>query len=65
MTRELVHDPNNHACNMEWTVVENGETIYRGPEWAARLRVNNPDVDIDTGLRPNGKVTRRPSGATR
>lgn len=42
--RELVHDPDGFACNMEWIVRENGETVYRGPEWAARLRVECPQV---------------------
>ena len=49
--RLLVHDPEGYACNMGWTVRdENGNTLYRGPEWAANLRVKCPEVDIRTGL---------------
>ena len=51
--RLLIHDPDGYACNMGWTVQnEHGITLYRGPEWAARLRVEIPSTDLQTGLLP-------------
>lgn len=37
--REVVHDPEGHASNMGYAVYEDGQEIYRGPEWAAKLRL--------------------------
>lgn len=35
----LSHEPDGFACNMEWTVRDDaGTLLYRGPEWAARMR---------------------------
>lgn len=41
----LVHDPAGWACNQGWAVLDTeGRELYRGPEWAARLRVERPEL---------------------
>lgn len=45
------HDPEGYACNMGWTLKDaRGIVLYRGPEWACRVRLQN-EVDLYTGLR--------------
>jgi hypothetical protein len=36
---EVVHDPDGYACNMGYVLRGPRGEVYRGPEWAANLRL--------------------------
>jgi hypothetical protein len=48
----LHHEPDGYAVNMGWCVRDaGGSEVYRGPEWAARLRHRDPRVIVTDALR--------------